>query len=180
MGGALTVLMKDAIMPTLMQTVERTPVLVHAGPFANIAHGMATLMPSYLPVFVCLSVSLCMFSLSCTHLHTNSLYDQRHVINLPQHMYPNNLVTGSSSPLLPIHPSHPIHTPSFPAPPPKKTGNSSIVADQVGLKLVGPEGFVITECGFGADIGTQAPADAYIRMHCVICPSVCLSICRNV
>lgn len=39
MGGALTVLMKDAIMPTLMQTVERTPVLVHAGPFANIAHG---------------------------------------------------------------------------------------------------------------------------------------------
>jgi len=31
-GGALTVLMKDAIMPTLMQTVERTPVLVHAGP----------------------------------------------------------------------------------------------------------------------------------------------------
>lgn len=38
-GGALTVLMKDAIMPTLMQTVERTPVLVHAGPFANIAIG---------------------------------------------------------------------------------------------------------------------------------------------
>ena len=38
-GGALTVLMKDAIMPTLMQTVERTPVLVHAGPFANIAVG---------------------------------------------------------------------------------------------------------------------------------------------
>jgi formyltetrahydrofolate synthetase len=38
-GGALAVLMKDAIMPTLMQTVERTPVLVHAGPFANIAVG---------------------------------------------------------------------------------------------------------------------------------------------
>jgi formyltetrahydrofolate synthetase len=38
-GGALTVLMKDAIMPTLMQTVERTPVFVHAGPFANIAVG---------------------------------------------------------------------------------------------------------------------------------------------
>ena len=33
-GGALTVLMKDAIMPTLMQTVERTPVLVHAGMFS--------------------------------------------------------------------------------------------------------------------------------------------------
>jgi len=38
-GGAMAVLMKDAVMPTLMQTVERTPVLVHAGPFANIAIG---------------------------------------------------------------------------------------------------------------------------------------------
>jgi formyltetrahydrofolate synthetase len=71
-GGALTVLMKDAIMPTLMQTVERTPVLVHAGPFANIA-----------------------------------------------------------------------------------TGNSSIVADEIGLKLVGKNGFVVTEAGFGADIGME-------------------------
>ena len=62
LGGALTVLMKDALAPTLLQTLEETPVLVHAGPFANIAHG-----------------------------------------------------------------------------------NSSIVADQIGLKLVGPQGFVITE-----------------------------------
>lgn len=71
-GGALTVLMKDAIMPTLMQTVEETPVFVHAGPFANIAHG-----------------------------------------------------------------------------------NSSIVADQIALKLVGEDGFCITEAGFGADIGME-------------------------
>lgn len=71
-GGALTVLMKDAIHPTLMQTLEGTPVLVHAGPFANIAHG-----------------------------------------------------------------------------------NSSIVADKIALKLVGPGGFVVTEAGFGADIGTE-------------------------
>ncbi|CAA2983606.1 Formate--tetrahydrofolate ligase [Olea europaea subsp. europaea] len=71
-GGALTVLMKDAINPTLMQTLEGTPVLVHAGPFANIAHG-----------------------------------------------------------------------------------NSSIVADKIALKLVGPDGFVVTEAGFGADIGTE-------------------------
>ncbi|KAL0389400.1 UNVERIFIED_CONTAM: Formate--tetrahydrofolate ligase [Sesamum calycinum] len=71
-GGALTVLMKDAINPTLMQTLEGTPVLVHAGPFANIAHG-----------------------------------------------------------------------------------NSSIVADKIALKLVGPGGFVVTEAGFGADIGTE-------------------------
>lgn len=71
-GGALCVLMKDAIQPTLMQTVEGTPVLVHAGPFANIAHG-----------------------------------------------------------------------------------NSSIVADQIALKLVGEDGFCVTEAGFGADIGME-------------------------
>ena len=71
-GGALTVLMKDAIEPTLMQTLESTPVLVHAGPFANIAHG-----------------------------------------------------------------------------------NSSILADLIGLKLVGAGGFVVTEAGFGADIGVE-------------------------
>ncbi|KAG6525531.1 formate--tetrahydrofolate ligase [Zingiber officinale] len=71
-GGALTVLMKDAINPTLMQTLEGTPVFVHAGPFANIAHG-----------------------------------------------------------------------------------NSSIVADKIALKLVGKGGFVVTEAGFGADIGTE-------------------------
>ena len=71
-GGALTVLMRDAIEPTLMQTLEATPVLVHAGPFANIAHG-----------------------------------------------------------------------------------NSSVLADDVGLKLVGERGFVVTEAGFGADIGLE-------------------------
>jgi len=71
-GGALTVLMKDAIYPNLMQTLEGTPAFVHAGPFANIAHG-----------------------------------------------------------------------------------NSSIVADQIALKLVGPDGYVLTESGFGADIGME-------------------------
>jgi formyltetrahydrofolate synthetase len=71
-SGALTVLMKDAIMPNLMQTLEGTPAFVHAGPFANIAHG-----------------------------------------------------------------------------------NSSIVADQIALKLVGPEGYVLTESGFGADMGFE-------------------------
>jgi methylenetetrahydrofolate dehydrogenase (NADP+) / methenyltetrahydrofolate cyclohydrolase / formyltetrahydrofolate synthetase len=43
-GGALTVLMKDAIMPNLMQTLEGTPVFVHAGPFANIAHGNSSIL----------------------------------------------------------------------------------------------------------------------------------------
>jgi formyltetrahydrofolate synthetase len=71
-AGALTVLMKDAIMPNLMQTVENTPAIVHAGPFANIAHG-----------------------------------------------------------------------------------NSSIIADQIALRLVGKDGFVVTESGFGADCGME-------------------------
>ena len=70
--GAATVLMKDTIKPNLMQTVEGTPVFVHAGPFANIAHGA-----------------------------------------------------------------------------------SSILADKIALKLVGPDGFVVTEAGFGADIGME-------------------------
>ncbi len=71
-AGALTVLLLDAIKPTLMQTLEGTPVFVHAGPFANIAHGQ-----------------------------------------------------------------------------------SSILADQIALKLVGPEGYVVTESGFGADMGME-------------------------
>ncbi len=71
-AGALTVLMKDAIMPNLMQTIENTPAIVHAGPFANIAHG-----------------------------------------------------------------------------------NSSIIADQIALRLVGKDGFVVTESGFGADCGME-------------------------
>ena len=71
-SGALMVLLKDTIHPTLMQTLEGTPVFVHAGPFANIA-----------------------------------------------------------------------------------TGNSSIIADKIALKLVGKEGFVVTEAGFGADIGME-------------------------
>ncbi|XP_015756198.1 PREDICTED: C-1-tetrahydrofolate synthase, cytoplasmic-like, partial [Acropora digitifera] len=71
-AGALTVLMKDTIKPNLMQTLEGSPVFVHAGPFANIAHG-----------------------------------------------------------------------------------NSSILADRIALKLVGPNGFVFTESGFGADIGME-------------------------
>ena len=43
-AGALTVLMKDAIKPNLMQTLEGTPAFVHAGPFANIAHGNSSIL----------------------------------------------------------------------------------------------------------------------------------------
>jgi methylenetetrahydrofolate dehydrogenase (NADP+)/methenyltetrahydrofolate cyclohydrolase/formyltetrahydrofolate synthetase len=76
-AGALTVLMRDAIKPTLMQTLEGTPVFVHAGPFANIAHG-----------------------------------------------------------------------------------NSSILADKIGLKLAD---FVVTESGFGADMGMEKFFDIKCR-----------------
>ncbi|XP_051871124.1 C-1-tetrahydrofolate synthase, cytoplasmic isoform X1 [Pristis pectinata] len=79
-SGALAVLMKDAIKPNLMQTLEGTPVFVHAGPFANIAHG-----------------------------------------------------------------------------------NSSVLADKIALKLVGPNGFVVTEAGFGADIGMEKFFDIKCR-----------------
>ena len=71
-AGAMTVLMKDALMPNLLQTLENTPAVVHAGPFANIAHG-----------------------------------------------------------------------------------NSSVIADLIALRLVGADGFVVTESGFGADCGME-------------------------
>lgn len=80
-GGALMVMMKDCIMPTMLQTLEQTPAFIHAGPFANIAHG-----------------------------------------------------------------------------------NSSIIADQMGLKLVGKDGYVVTEAGFGADIGMEKFMNIKCRM----------------
>ena len=43
-AGAMTVIMRDALMPNLMQTLENTPVLVHAGPFGNIAHGNSSVV----------------------------------------------------------------------------------------------------------------------------------------
>ena len=43
-AGAMTVLMKDALKPNLMQTLEAGPVFVHAGPFANIAHGNSSII----------------------------------------------------------------------------------------------------------------------------------------
>jgi formyltetrahydrofolate synthetase len=92
-GGALCVLMKDALLPTLMQTVERTPVLVHAGPFANIA-----------------------------------------------------------------------------------IGNSSIVADRLALKLAGEDGYVVTEAGFGADIGMESECIlAYGKKKKRFCVHCCLA-----
>ncbi len=79
-AGAMTVLMKDAVMPNLMQTLEGTPAMDHAGPFANIAHG-----------------------------------------------------------------------------------NSSVIADLIALRLVGPDGYVVTESGFGADCGMEKFMDIKCR-----------------
>ena len=47
-AGAMTVLMKDAIKPNLVQTLEATPALVHGGPFGNIAHGCNSLIATRL------------------------------------------------------------------------------------------------------------------------------------
>ncbi len=47
-AGAITVLLKDAISPNLVQTTENTPAIVHGGPFANIAHGCNSVMATKL------------------------------------------------------------------------------------------------------------------------------------
>ncbi len=49
-AGAMTVLMKDALRPTLMQTLENTPAIIHAGPFANIAHGNSSILADMIAV----------------------------------------------------------------------------------------------------------------------------------
>ncbi|MBZ0277975.1 MAG: formate--tetrahydrofolate ligase, partial [Anaerolineae bacterium] len=49
-AGAATVLMRDAIKPTLMQTLENTPAMIHAGPFANIAHGNSSVLADMIAV----------------------------------------------------------------------------------------------------------------------------------
>jgi formate--tetrahydrofolate ligase len=47
-AGAMTAILKDALKPTLMQTLEGTPALVHTGPFANIAHGNSSIVADQL------------------------------------------------------------------------------------------------------------------------------------
>ncbi|MFN8828203.1 MAG: formate--tetrahydrofolate ligase [Planctomycetota bacterium] len=46
-AGAMTAILKDALKPTLMQTLEGTPALVHTGPVANIAHGNSSIVADY-------------------------------------------------------------------------------------------------------------------------------------
>ncbi len=47
-AGAMAVLLKDAIKPNLVQTIENTPAIIHGGPFANIAHGTSSLIAARL------------------------------------------------------------------------------------------------------------------------------------
>ncbi len=49
-AGAATVIMRDAIKPNLLQTLENTPVLVHAGPFGNIAHGNSSVIADFIGI----------------------------------------------------------------------------------------------------------------------------------
>lgn len=85
-SGALAVLMKDAIKPTLMQTLEGTPVFVHAGPFANIAHGNSSVLADKLALKL---VGRDGFVGKCTHGHCSC-----GVIRWPQRKDKNNLHPG--------------------------------------------------------------------------------------
>jgi formate--tetrahydrofolate ligase len=49
-AGSAAVLLKDALSPTLLQTLEGTPAIVHTGPFANIAHGNSSIVGDYLGI----------------------------------------------------------------------------------------------------------------------------------
>lgn len=49
-SGAAAVLLKDALSPNLLQTLEGTPALVHTGPFANIAHGNSSIIADYIGI----------------------------------------------------------------------------------------------------------------------------------
>ncbi|HEX6143372.1 MAG TPA: formate--tetrahydrofolate ligase [Geminicoccaceae bacterium] len=51
--GPMTVLLKDALMPNLVQTLENNPAFIHGGPFANIAHGCNSVMATRLALKLC-------------------------------------------------------------------------------------------------------------------------------
>src|SRR4029079_29046 len=52
-AGAMTALLRDAIKPNLMQTLEGTPALVHCGPFGNIAHGNSSVLADLMGIKCC-------------------------------------------------------------------------------------------------------------------------------
>jgi formate--tetrahydrofolate ligase len=52
-AGAMAVTLKESLQPTLMQTLETTPCLIHAGPFGNIAHGNSSIIADYIGLKYC-------------------------------------------------------------------------------------------------------------------------------
>jgi formate--tetrahydrofolate ligase len=52
-AGAMAVLLRDAIMPNVLQTIEHVPAFVHAGPFANIAHGNSSILADEIALRCC-------------------------------------------------------------------------------------------------------------------------------
>jgi formate--tetrahydrofolate ligase len=52
-AGAMAVLLKDAVMPNLLQTIEHVPAFVHTGPFANIAHGNSSVLADQMALRCC-------------------------------------------------------------------------------------------------------------------------------
>lgn len=52
-AGAMTALLKEAINPNIMQTTEQTPAFIHAGPFANIAHGNSSIIADEIALSLC-------------------------------------------------------------------------------------------------------------------------------
>jgi formate--tetrahydrofolate ligase len=51
--GAMTAVLRDAVKPNLVQTLEATPALIHAGPFANVAHGCSSVIATRLGLSLC-------------------------------------------------------------------------------------------------------------------------------
>ena len=66
--GAMAVLLKDALKPNLVQTLEGTPALVHGGPFANIAHGCSSVMATRLGMSL---ADYAITAVSYTHLRAH-------------------------------------------------------------------------------------------------------------
>ena len=71
--GAMAALLKDAIKPNLIQTLEHTPALVHGGPFANIAHGCNSVRATKMALKLS---DITVTAVSYTHLHTICLLTQ--------------------------------------------------------------------------------------------------------
>jgi len=94
--GALTVLMQDAIRPNLMQTLEGTPVFVHAGPFANIAHGNSSILADQVALKLVDEDGFVITEAGCV---SRQYSDKRCVITGSPQVYMINFMRGASAQL---------------------------------------------------------------------------------